>query len=233
MPSPMPMPGQMPYWFPMQPMQMEQDEESSEEGEASDSEPDPQPGVSLERHRKLTEEDDNVGPPVLTAVANLVTGLWNKPVKDEIKEIYTATKRPSNIPVLQKVAMDEELLGIMHPAKKTHDFALRSLNHAFVQAAVTTSQLMDLCMTAEPQTDIRQKVIDSAVDTMRILSYGAQSSHQIRKEQVRPILPSAVKNKLCSRQASIEEINTSHLLFGGEVPGKVKKGITHQQIQTA
>ena len=234
--SSMPMPGQMPmpmqpYWYPMpmQTMEEESEDESTEEGELNDeseknTEPEPQPGVSLLKHKKLTEEDDGVGPPVLTAVADLVTGLWNKPVKEEIKDLYAAIKRPQNIPVLQKVSMDEDVLGIMNATKKTHDFSLRALNNAFVQAAAATTQLVDLCMNSDDKTDIRQRVIDSAVDTIRILAYGAQTTHQIRKEQVRPILPHAVKNKLCSKQASLEEINSSHLLFGGEVPVKVKKG---------
>ena len=229
---PMPMPGQMPmpYWYPMpmQTMDEESEDDSTEEGELPEdqakSDPEPQPGVSLLKHKKLTEDDDGVGPPVLTAVADLVTGLWNKPVKDDIKDLYAAIKRPQNIPVLQKVSMDEDVLGIMNATKKTHDFSLRALNNAFVQAASATTQLVELCMNTDNKTDIRQRVIDSAVDTLRILAYGAQTTHQIRKEQVRPILPPAVKNKLCSKQASLEEINNSHLLFGGEVPVKVKKG---------
>jgi hypothetical protein len=66
----------------------------------------PKPGVSLEKLKKITEDDDMTGPRVITTVSDLVTRVWNKPVKDNMRELYGNTRTPENVPVLQRVAMD-------------------------------------------------------------------------------------------------------------------------------
>ena len=194
------------------------EEESSDDAEA--------PDVSLDVHIQEAEISDDVAPPVSKKVAQFSTKIWNKPMRDSIKDIYDKHKRPGNVTCLQKVELDEELLEAMSGSfkAKKHDFALKGLNNAFVHAAIVCCETLQLAMTADKDTDIRQHVINTTADTLKVLSYGAQSTNALRKDQLKPLLNPLVKNKACAKKKSFEDINSSHCLFGGEMPAQMKKG---------
>jgi 6-phosphogluconate dehydrogenase (decarboxylating) len=120
--------------------------------------------------------------------------------------------------------MDEDVLEMMNATQKAKEYSLRSLNNSFTHAAVINSRIIDLCMTADSKTNVRQQVTDMAMDSLRILAYGTQNAYHARKENARPVIPAAVKNKICTKKASLEDMHNSHLLFAGEVATKVKKG---------
>ena len=204
----------------------EEDARSVEDGEVANDQEDPepeQPGVSLAKYQKLVADDEGVGPPVKTTVADLASKIWNKSVKDDIKELYATHSRPENVPCLQKVGLDEDVLDFVPAQVKNHDFALKGLNNAFTHAAIVATKIIDTCMSAGQDTDIRQRVLDMAVDNLRIASYGAQSTHSIRTEQIRPLIHPSVKNQL-KRKVTLEDINSSHCLLGGDVQTHMKKG---------
>ena len=78
----------------------------------------------------------------------------------ECKELYAKHKRPTNIPCLQKVNMDEELLDVIitHWAWR-HDFTLRRLNNAFVHAAIVSCEMLQLKMHREVMTSVKTSLI--------------------------------------------------------------------------
>ena len=215
-----------PYWGYMPPMnnaQQDQDEDVSEgsveDGELSDDNQE----VSLEEHIREAQDPDETGPPVSSKVADLATKLWNKP--QDIRELYTKHKRPANVPCLQRINLDEELIDAIpnHRAKKL-DFALKGLNNVFVHGAVVACELMQIAKQAQKGQDIRQQIVNTTAEVMKFMAHGAQQTSVLRKEQLKPVLNPLVKTKLCGRNTSFEEINSSHCLFGGDVQGIVKKG---------
>lgn len=179
--------------------------------------------VSLDKHLELASVDEDIGPDVNPKVANLITKIWDKDQKPDIKSLFTDAPRPGNVPCLQKVDLDEEILTDLakRPQTKELDFSLRGIHHTITRAAITVTGLLNNIFDG---TASKQQLADKAVSTLRILSYGAQNCHTLRKNQIKPVLLPEVKNKLCARNASIAAINESHLLFGGDVPAKVKNG---------
>ena len=217
------------YWpFMQPPMQNNDDDDedvavvSSEEEEDSSDTND----VTLEEHIKEADIVENVGPPVGKAVAKYVSKIWNKPMRENIKEVYDKYKRPENVACLQKVELDEELLDALPGMLKARkqDFALKALNNAFVHAAIVCCDTLELAMSADKDIDIRQKVVNSTVNVLKVLSYGAQSTTSLRKEQLKPVLHPLLKDKACAKKDSFKEVNNSHFLFGGEMPAQMKKG---------
>ena len=215
---PCPMPAQDPNQF------KDNELTEPEEGEISEDEGDAN-GVSLDEHLKEAEEPEDVGAPVTKKVATYATKIWNKPAKN-IKELYTKHQRPSNVPCLQRVEMDEELFDALPQSLKAkqQDFALKGLNNIFVHAAIVSTELLQIALTADRSDDIRQKIVNTTVDAMKMLAYGAQTTNSLRKEQLKPVLNPLIKRKLCSKKNSVAEMNETHCLFGGDVPGIVKRG---------
>ena len=221
------------YW-PMQGMAMQQNEDDQESDEmGSDSEdetlkiPVPrandQAAVSLDKHLELASAEEDLGPDANDKVAKLVCKIWDKDQKKGIKEIYAECPRPANVPCLQKVDVDEEIMQDLYkqPVKKELDFAIRGVHHGIIRAAnAVTATLSDIFDNKASQ----QQIADRLVQTLRILSFSAQQTHSLRKKQIKPALQRDVQNKLCSRNASLQDINRSHLLFGGDVPAMAKKG---------
>lgn len=156
-------------------------------------------------------------------LAELIEKLWNSPVTD-IKSIYETCRRPANTPSLQPVTLDDELKAAL-PDKsriKRLDGSLAAVNKNVSKAAVATTKIIELLMTSD-SAESRQQAVDQTIDLIQILSYGNSSLHSIRKEQMKPALDPAVRSKLCKTRA-VEEINTSHQLFGGDIQKQVKEG---------
>lgn len=183
-------------------------------------------GVSLQKHLMEVELLDEVGPPVNSSVADLVSKIWDKPVKDDIRQLYDSNKRPENIASLQKVELDDEVLNALHDKSKTRnlDFALKGINNALVKGASGITSIVNTAMTAGESSDIRQAVVDKGIEVLRIMAYGAQCTHSVRKEQIKPLLHADIRQKLCAKRTSVAEVNRSHCLFGGDVTSQVKKG---------
>ena len=221
MPFPVMFPNFWPYMAGPQP-QATQEEPAGEDGELADSDNE----VSLDEHIKAAEVSENVGPPLSNKVASFANTIWSKPIKGDIKELYENHLRPENVPCLKRIDMDQELMDALPSTSKAklQDFTLRGLNNAFVHAAIVSCKIMDIAKSASKSDDIRQQIVNVAVDSMKILAYGAQATNTFRKEQLRPVLNPLIKGKLCSKKMPIEEMNTSHCLFGGDVQTVVKKG---------
>ena len=188
---------------------------------------DPLPGdgqkVSLDKHLENASAEEDIGPDVHPQVAKLVSKIWDKEQKSDIKTLFSDSPRPANTPCLQKVDLDEEVLADLskRPQTKELDFSIRQLHHGITRAAIcVTNLLSDVYDKDTP----RQQLADKAVTALRILSYTAQTSHTLRKNQIKPVLFPEIRNKLCTKNASIAAINESHMLFGGDVPAQVKKG---------
>ena len=182
-------------------------------------------GLSLDKHLELATAEDDVGPEIHPEVAKLITKIWDKDQKGHIKELFAEAPRPVNVPCLHKVDLDDEILSALtkRPNVKDLDFALRGIHHTMVRAAtMVTNLLQDLHVTDKPVC--RQQLGDKAIAALRILSYGTQNTHSLRKQQIRPVLLPEVRSKLCTKNASLADINKSHMLFGGDVPNQVKKG---------
>lgn len=113
----------------------------------------------------------------------------------------------------------------MPTEQKRQDFALRGVNNAFVHAATTATKLMDLAITTTSKEDIRQQVVDLAVDCLKITAHGTQLLHTIRKDNVSHVWKSGLQKYMCNKNATVEDINNTHYLFGGELQAGAKKGI--------
>ena len=79
---------------------------------------------------------------------------------------------------------------------RKQDFAIKALNNTFVHAAIVCCDTLELKMSAEKDTDICQKVVNSTVDFLKVLSYGAQSTKSLRKEQLKPNLHPLLKESV-------------------------------------
>lgn len=80
----------------------------------------------------------------------------------------------------KKVNLDEDVLDRLPNTVQTHDFAVKGFNNAFTQTAVVITKIVDKCMTAAPGTNIRQQVIDHAVDSLRMLLFGGHCKQQCK-----------------------------------------------------
>lgn len=180
--------------------------------------------VSLAKHLEAVQSDEELGPPAHKDVAELVHKIWNKEVK-EAKSLFNDVLRPSNVECLQKVDLDEEVLTALakRQGAKDLDFAVRSIHHTMIRAAMAFTNMLSMIMTAEGK-DISQQLADAAISGLKVLSFGSQLTHSFRKNQLRPHIHEDVKAKLCGRSGALEAINTTHLLFGGDIANKVKKG---------
>ena len=188
--------------------------------------------VSLEKHLKLLNKDNEVGPPVHDNIATYVEGVWNSINKDELRPLYDISRRPQNTPSLQKVDLDEELMTNLSSSRKPKDIAikkadlqLRHIHTAFVKAATSMAQMADLAYSAPKDQDVRQTMLDKSCEVIRILAYGASQVHPIRRNNIKPRLIQPLRQRL--DKTSLQATNNSHFLFGGDLHKQAKDGEFH------
>ena len=186
-------------------------------------------GVSLEKHLRGLTKDHSAGPEVHDFIATFVAGTWNSSSKEDVKALYEQAKRPANIPCLQKIDMDEELMVNLMASRrpkdiqmKKLDWQLKSVHTAFLKSAMMMTEIANLAFTAGKDVDIRQAVLDKSCETLQILSYGAAQVHPIRRNNVKARLHSSLRQRL--HKTSLEHTNNSHFLFGGDLNKQAKEG---------
>ena len=181
---------------------------------------------SLEEFMNILGADQDVAPNVWPNVATLVEKTWNVPHKEEIKVLYTNHKRPGNTPSLQKVTLDNEIasgLAERFPAAKRNDSALSLVGNALVKTAVCITDILNTSMTQLSAEEAAKKTMTNAFDALRILSYANAQLHGTRRNLLKYVLDPNLRQPLC-REASLESINNTHQLFGGEMQKKAKEG---------
>ena len=182
--------------------------------------------ISLDNFLAALNADDNVGPNVWPSVAALVEKSWNMPHKDEIKNLYQTHKRPANTPSLEKVTLDSEIaagLAERFPAARKTDASLGFVNNAVVKAAVCLTEIMNTNMTQMSPQEMAKATMSKAFDALRILAYGNSHLHNTRRHLLKFALDPALRQPLC-KNASLESINSTHQLFGGDMQKKAKEG---------
>lgn len=81
---------------------------------------------------------------------------------------------------------------------------------------------------ADKQQDLRQLMVDKSIEAIKMLSYTASMTHHIRKEQLRFVIDPGLRNRICRKKpAELQEINATHLLFGGDLQKQAKEGWLH------
>ena len=181
---------------------------------------------SLDEFMQAIVSDEDVGPNVWPDVAALVEGCWGKPHKDDIKNIYDGHKRPGNTPSLQKVVLDPELdavLGERYPKSKRTDASLQAIGAAVSKAAICITEILHTNMSDISQEQATKDTMAKCFDAMRILAHGHAKVQHSRRELIKWSLDPAISKSL-NRNASIENSNASHKLFGGDVHKQAKDG---------
>ena len=182
--------------------------------------------ICLDEFMEKIATDEDVGPNVWPELAKLVEGCWSKHHKEDFKKICDEHKTPGNTPSLQKVLLDPELeavLGDRYPRSKRTDTALQTIGGAISKAAICFTEILHVNMSDVSPETATKKTMAACFDALRILAHSHAKLQHTRRDVIKFSLDPAVSRSL-NKNASIENSNATHKLFGGDVHKQAKEG---------
>lgn len=183
--------------------------------------------IDLAKHLAKADKKEDVGPPVNGKLASLVEKIWGSSLKGEIKDLYDDATRPANTPSLQRVELDQEIRLKDQSKVKRMDTTLRNATTALIKSAIKMTRMVDSIMKCEDPRTLKQQLVDEAIDSIRILSYGTTNLNEVRRENIKYMISDPeVRTRLCKNRDP-EQVNTTHCLFGGDVSKQAKEGNCH------
>ena len=127
---------------------------------------------------------DAVGPEVATNVKKLIDAIYQYPIaKDGTAELYDSLPRPSNLEVLHKTRVNQELLEVMGEKAIARDTSLSSIQWALQFAARPQVKLLEL-LDSGAQLQPAQ-VVDQLVQTLKLLAKASVKINNLRRTNIR------------------------------------------------
>ena len=182
--------------------------------------------ICLDEFMEQIVAEEDVGPNVWPELAKLVEGCWGKHHKEEFKKVCETHKTPGNTPSLQKVVLDPELeavLGDRYPRAKRTDTALQTIGGVISKTATCLTEVLHMNMSDMSPETATKKIMTTCFDALRILAHGHAKLQHTRRDVIKFTLDPAVSRSL-NKNASIENSNATHKLFGGDVHKQAKEG---------
>lgn len=120
--------------------------------------------------------------------------------------------------------LDDEIVAVLGNTKnKRIDATLASVNNSMTKTAVCLARLIDVNHLKADQPGTSQQSADLAVHALKMLAYGTSLLHSARKDQLKYVLDLSLRQKL-GQNKSLQDINESHQLFGGDLQKQAKEG---------
>ena len=159
----------------------------------------------------LAPVDDETGPPINNNLATICSDLWDRALTQpdtlHIKETFDALPRPANTPCLVKTDLNPEIKSRLPKSAGIKDMQSKSAQTAILKAANAMLALLQQIVTQNAPP--RQAMVDSGVQALRCLAYGASRVNAHRRQLLRPHLNRAYQS-LCDRPS-----DPSHALLLG------------------
>ena len=163
--------------------------------------------------------NEEVGEPVPTKLADSVNEHWDAGnardfTKEVLKPLYAKYPVPSNTH-LHKVSLNDQLMDTIPKFVRSKDLRVKSIQTAISRAAVPMTTIVQELLT-KPTPD-KQKLVDTAFDSLSMLAGANAGVNNIRRENLRSSLQGKYVS-LVSKKVPAE----SKLLFGEDLTDKIK-----------
>ncbi len=184
--------------------------DSEEEGEV----PDTDDGNLLADYQARYAEE--VGPPVNEEISRVINAMWNRGKDSKVvKDLCAKYPRPENIKP-QRVDINDEIISGIPKHTKTRDYQLRAAQQSLARAVVPA--VANVTMLMQNTALNRQTLLNQSMDSMIILGHANAQLNQIRRDLLKPAIQPRYQS-LCRPRP---EVDTSKLLFGENLPERIK-----------
>ncbi|XP_071088844.1 uncharacterized protein [Haliotis cracherodii] len=160
---------------------------------------------------------EKTGPPVDTAVADLITGLVSTRLDVKRKvEIFDKHDRPDNCPRLKAPKVNNEIWRIMEPASRSQDVKAQKVQDIICKGLVPIAKVVNTLCTKDMNDIHIPDVVATLVDGVAVLAAANYELSMRRRDAIRFDLKPEYK-VLCAHNTPLTEN-----LFGDNVAEQIK-----------
>ncbi len=163
---------------------------------------------------------DKKGENINPKLAKITNSLFSNKMSDEkTKEKLNRQLIPENCTGIDVAKCNPEIWGTLPKSKKLWDISVQKDLNLINKAAAAVTTISNNLLNAKASGGANlpiNSMLTSATDAIALLGQASQELHQIRRDNIKPHLPSALKGLTYNTPAG------SSLLFGDDLPKRIQ-----------